>query len=284
LKRKTFRHKKRLGQHFLYDPAIARRIIEAMALVPGSMVVELGAGKGILTKPLSQLGVRLIAIEFDKDLFDELETYFETHRGEPGDPSTRPELLHADFTKTSIAELLASRGLERCVLVGNIPYNLTRDVLFSFLVDEYAMIETAYIMVQREVGDRIVSPPGSRVYGITSVILQSLFSVRAVLKVSPGSFFPRPRVSSTVLEFLPLEEPLVPPERFKHFAEMVRNLFQQRRKTIQNTMKAFYNLTNAGLDDVRAATGIVLERRPEELSKEDFFELSKALAEASTTK
>lgn len=276
MKRKTFRPKKRLGQNFLYDPAIANRIVEAADLAPRQAVVELGAGKGILTRPLAQRECRVIAVELDKELYGELRASLE---GPGADTGRHVELLNADFTKLSITELLVSRGLERCVLFGNIPYNLTRDVLFSFLVDECEMIGGAYLMLQREVGERIVSPPGSRVYGITSVILQSLYSVRALFRVAPGSFFPRPKVGSVVLEFEPLESPLVDVANMRPFIALVKNLFQQRRKTIHNTIKKFYSLTESELMGIQRETDIDLARRPEELGKEQFVLLSKVVSQ-----
>ncbi len=296
LKRKDLRPKKRLGQHFLYDPAIASKIVEAADLERDQVVVELGAGRGILTDPLSQRCARVIALEVDSALCDELRERLGGHRegghregGRPerehreGHVDTAPpvEILNVDFTKISLTGLLAARDLDHCVLIGNIPYNLTREVLFSFLVDEYEVVDSAFLMLQKEVGARIVSPPGSRVYGITSVVLQSLYSVGTVLKVAPGSFSPKPSVASVVLSFSPLPEPLVSPEELKYFIKFVRNLFQQRRKTIHNTMKASYELSEASLREIQAAAEVSLQHRPEELSNRAFLRLSRSLAEVT---
>jgi 16S rRNA (adenine1518-N6/adenine1519-N6)-dimethyltransferase len=274
LSRKAFRPRKRFGQNFLYDPAIARRIVDAADLSAADTVIELGAGKGILTVPLAETGARLIAIEIDRDLYAELEKKFGAPAGREG-----VEILNIDFTKVSLTGLIAPRGQERCVLMGNLPYHLTRDVLFSFLVDECEVIGAAYLMVQKEVGDRIVSRPGSRVYGITSVILQSLYSIRTLFRVAPGSFNPKPKVASVVLEFQPLEEPLVQPEGLRMFIGVVKSLFQQRRKTIHNTIRAFYSTAEPELNEIERKTGIDLQKRPEALSKEEFLQLSQALAE-----
>lgn len=238
-------------------------------------VIELGAGKGILTSPLAETGARVIALEIDRDLYGDLAARF----GPDGEsPSENVEIINADFTEISLTGLLADRGRERCVLMGNIPYNLTREVLFSFLVDELEIIGGSCLMVQKEVGDRIVSPPGSRVYGITSVILQSLYTVRSLFRVAPGSFNPRPKVASTVLKFRPLDRPLVTADELRMFIGVVKNLFQQRRKTLNKTIRAFYSATESELADITAATGIDLQNRPEALSKEEFVELSRALA------
>ena len=278
LKRKAFRPKKRLGQNFLYDPAIAGKILACADLKPGQPVIELGAGKGILTKPLIQLGVRLIALEIDSQLHRELERSVV----EAGASPDSAEILNVDFTKISLTGLLVSRGLESGVLIGNIPYHLTRNVLFSFLVDEVEMLDSAYLMMQREVGERIVSPPGNRVYGITSVILQSLYAVRLLFRVLPGSFNPKPKVASVVLEFKPLSEPLVEPGEVGKFARLVKNVFQQRRKTIHNTIRSSYNVSSRELDRVEQLSGINLGSRPEALSKEDFLRLWRAVDEVAS--
>jgi len=275
LERKAFRPKKRFGQNFLYDPAIAGKILAFADLKPGQPVIELGAGKGILTKPLIQLGVRLIALEIDSQLHRELERSVV----EAGPSPASVEILNVDFTKISLTGLLASRGLESGVLIGNIPYHLTRDVLFSFLVDEVEMLDSAYLMMQREVGERIVSPPGNRVYGIPSVILQSLYDVRLLFRVLPGSFHPKPKVASVVLEFKPLSKPLVEPGEVGKFSRLVRNVFQQRRKTIHNTIRSSYNLSSQELDRVEQLSGIDLGNRPEALSKEDFLRLWRVVDE-----
>jgi 16S rRNA (adenine1518-N6/adenine1519-N6)-dimethyltransferase len=268
-----------LGQNFLHDPAIAGRIVAAAELSPEATVIELGPGKGILTRPLAAAGVRLIALELDRELHEELAAFFEGEHARNPRAAGPVEVVHADFTKLTITGLLSARGLEKCVLFGNIPYHLTRDVLFSFLVDENEMIEAAYLMVQREVGERIVSPPGSRVYGITSVVLQSLYDARPLFRVGPGAFFPRPKVDSIVISFRPLAEAMVEPLELNPFVALVKNLFQQRRKTIRNTLKSFYSLSEGELDEIAGKTGVSLEKRPEELGKETFLELSRKVSE-----
>jgi 16S rRNA (adenine1518-N6/adenine1519-N6)-dimethyltransferase len=279
LKSKRHRAKKRLGQNFLYDPAIARKIVDATGLGPGDTVVELGPGRGILTRELVARGVTLIALELDTVLADELREEFKEFAASKADSLTRAEILNEDFSKISLSGLLAARNFDRCTLVGNIPYYLTRDVLFSFLVEENEVIDAAYIMLQREVGERIVSAPGSRVYGITSVVLQSLYDVRAVTKVAPGSFTPRPKVASVVLEFKSPATPLLERHELGPFVSLIKNLFQQRRKTINNTLKAFYSLQDMALAGIETKTGIDLGSRPEDLTKEDFLRLSRKLTE-----
>ena len=278
MKRKAFRPKKRFGQNFLYDPAIAGKILAAAELAPGQPVIELGPGKGILTRPLVASGARLIALELDIGLHGSLSNEL----AEAIDGG-EVEILNMDFTKISLAGLLAERGLERCVLIGNIPYHLTREVLFSFLVDEFKMLDGAYLMVQREVGERIVSPPGNRTYGIPSVILQSLYDVRSLFKVLPGSFHPRPRVSSIVLEFKPLAEPLIGSGEIESFSHLVKSVFQQRRKTLLKTIRVTYAANDEALSEVERISGIDLGKRPEALSKEEFLRLWRTVNEVVTS-
>ena len=245
---------------------------------PGDVVVELGAGKGILTRELANAGASVIAIEVDRPLAEALES---TLAGVEELAGPRPEIIHADFTELSLADTLSARGHARCKLVGNIPYYLTREVLFGFLVDEWKCIEGATIMMQREVGDRIVSPPGSRVYGITSVILQTLYEVRTVMKVLPGSFTPRPKVASIVLGFVPHAEQALADDELKPFVELTKNVFQQRRNTLQNTLRSFYDLDESALARIHSATGIDLGLRPEALGNETFIKLLRSLSEVS---
>jgi len=269
LKKKNLRPKKHLGQNFLYDPAIAGRIAAACGAAEDDLVVELGPGRGILTDALVATGARVLAVELDEPLVAELRTRY----AENG----RVEILHADLTTVRLTSLLAERGIERCRLAGNIPYYLTRDVLFDFLVEHHAVIDGAVIMVQKEVGERIVSEPGSRVYGITSVVLQSLYDVRIAMKVLPGSFTPRPKVASVVLGFAPKEVRPFREGELEAFRKLVKNLFGQRRKTIQNTLKSAYGIDAERLTGIQQKTGIELGSRPEQLSYEQFLDITRAL-------
>jgi len=272
-----FRPKKRFGQNFLHDRGIAAKIVDAAHIADGDLVVELGPGHGVLTKVMAGRGARLVALELDRGLVDELNAEFDLTLGADSDARRRIEIVSADFTRVKLGEVVEERGHKTCVLIGNIPYNATRHVLFDFLVEETSRVSRAVIMMQREVGDRIASPPGSRVYGITSVVLQSFYDIRVVTKVAAGSFHPRPKVASIVLSFIPLARPLLPEAERGSFVLLVRNLFQQRRKTIHNTLRAFYSLSEESLTRIAAQTGIDLKCRPETLSKEQFLELSRAL-------
>jgi 16S rRNA (adenine1518-N6/adenine1519-N6)-dimethyltransferase len=272
-----FRPKKRFGQNFLHDRGTAVKIVDAAHVVPDELVVELGPGHGVLTKHLVERGAHLVALELDRNLVAELDAEFDLKLGADSDDRRRVEVISADFTTVKLADLTKKRGHDRCVLIGNIPYHITRHVLFDFLVEEHEHVSRAVIMMQREVGDRIASAPGSRVYGITSVVLQSLYDIKVVTKVAAGSFFPRPKVASIVLGFTPLGSPLVPLEDRRDFVLLVKNLFQQRRKTVHNTLRAFYELDDDALATIGETTGIDLKLRPEMLTKEEFLALTRAV-------
>ena len=273
-----FRPKKRFGQNFLHDRGTAVKIVDAAHVASGELVVELGPGHGVLTRHLAERGARLVALELDRVLVAELEAEFDLKLGTGSEARSRVEILSVDFTSVKLADLSRQRGHERCVLIGNIPYHITRHVLFDFLVEEYEHVTRAVIMMQREVGDRIASAPGSRVYGITSVVLQSLYDVKVVTKVAAGSFFPRPNVASIVLSFTPLARPLLLPAERPDFVRLVKNVFQQRRKTIHNTLRAFYELSDDALARISERTEIDLKSRPEMLSKEQFIAMARAVA------
>jgi 16S rRNA (adenine1518-N6/adenine1519-N6)-dimethyltransferase len=272
-----FRPKKRFGQNFLHDRGIAAKIVDAAHIAGTDLVVELGPGHGVLTRLIAARGARLVALELDRLLVEELNAEFDLKLGAGSDARSRIEIVSADFTGVKLGEIVEQRRHERCVLIGNIPYHATRHVLFDFLVEETGRVARAVIMMQREVGDRIVSPPGSRVYGITSVVLQSFYDIRVVTKVAAGSFHPRPEVASIVLSFIPLARPLLTNEERASFVTLVKNLFQQRRKTIHNTLRAFYSLSEDELAGIAAQTGIDLKARPEALAKEQFLLLLRSL-------
>jgi 16S rRNA (adenine1518-N6/adenine1519-N6)-dimethyltransferase len=272
-----FRPKKRFGQNFLHDRGTAVKIVNAAHVTTNELVVELGPGHGVLTKLLGTGGAHLVALELDRNLVAELEAEFDLKLGAGSEERRRVEVISADFTTVKLAELVQQRGRDRCVLIGNIPYHITRHVLFDFLVEEHQHVSRAVIMMQREVGDRIASGPGSRVYGIPSVVLQSLYEIKVVTKVAAGSFFPRPKVASIVLSFTPLARPLVSDEDRRDFVLLVKNLFQQRRKTIHNALRSFYELGDDALIRIGETTGIDLKLRPEMLSKEQFVLLAGAV-------
>lgn len=217
--------RKRFGQHFLHDPRVIERIIDAIDPAPGDRLVEIGPGEGALTLPLLARGARLTVIELDRDLAARL-----AERPETGDALA---IVQGDALKVSIASL-AGPG-ERLRLVGNLPYNVSTPLLFRFL-EQASVIRDMHFMLQREVVERMVAPPGSKTYGRLSVMLAAACRAEALFDIGPGAFRPPPRVWSTIVRLEPWTERPFQGSDAKLFAEVVRRAFGQRRKTLRNAL------------------------------------------------
>ena len=242
--------KKHLGQHFLHERRVVEKIVLAVDPKPGDRLVEIGPGQGAITFPLLQRHGSLTAIEFDRDLLAPLAAAAEGH-GEltllPGD------VLGVDFTA------LAAGG--RLRLVGNLPYNLSSPILFHAL-DHAAAIRDMHFMLQKEVVDRMAAPPGSKVYGRLSVMLQAYCSVTPLFSVPPGAFRPPPKVDSAVVRLVPRAPEDIGVDDQARFAAVVRAAFGQRRKTLRNALSGVADaaaIEAAGLDPGDRAERIPVE-------------------------
>lgn len=233
-----FDTKKSLGQHFLIDENILKRIAIAGEIVENDTVVEIGPGTGLLTKHLLKHPLaRLIAFELDDRAVDVLEKDF-------SDP--RFEVVHTDFLKIALSEISAAAPLN---VVGNIPYYITSPIVFKLLA-EREHIRSATLLMQLEVAERLVAVPRTKAYGIPSVISQCFADVTLLFKVKPGAFRPPPNVDSAVVRmdfrkdfFTRTATPK--PANFddQKFAKMIRTLFAMRRKTIRNNLKSLQDTT-----------------------------------------
>jgi 16S rRNA (adenine1518-N6/adenine1519-N6)-dimethyltransferase len=269
LRRHGVRPRKSLGQHFLVDTRATARIVELVAAGPGDLVVEYGAGLGVLTDRLLDAGAEVVAVELDDDLARILAAEL---GGRPGF-----RLLHADLARVSLPELLGASGRRDLKLVGNLPYQLTSTVLFQVL-ELGPGVRDAVFMLQREVAERIASPPGGRQYGILSVLLRTWFEVEVPLRLRPGAFLPPPRVESAVVRLGPRKTgPVLDWSERERLVHLVRTTFAERRKVLRNTLRKFHGLDEGGLDRCARASGIDLGRRPETLSPEEFARLLRAL-------
>jgi 16S rRNA (adenine1518-N6/adenine1519-N6)-dimethyltransferase len=273
LQRYGLRPRKGLGQHFLAEPSVLSRIVAAIAPAPGDTILEYGAGIGVLTEMLLDRGARVVAVELDDALVDVL-------RRELGE---RPELrvVHADLARISATELRVEMAAPRLKLAGNLPYQLTSHVLFA-LLDLEATLQEAVFMLQREVAERLVAPPGGRDYGILSVLLRTFHDVEIVMRVKPGAFVPPPRVESAIVRIAPRAAgpALAWPERAA-LARLVKSTFAERRKVLRNTLKKFYGLDAPALGACERTSGIDLGRRPETLAVAEFVRLLHALPAAA---
>jgi 16S rRNA (adenine1518-N6/adenine1519-N6)-dimethyltransferase len=260
--RPMIRPSRRLGQNFLTDRSLARKIVESLCLKEHDWVVEIGPGKGILTEELLRSPAKkVVAVEIDSRLADGVAERFGT------DP--RLEVVTGDFLKYPVRQGVPDG--EKVRIIGNIPYRITSAILFK-IMDDRDMIRDATVMLQKEVADRIASHPGVKIYGVPSVVFQLVGDVQKVLKVSRFAFSPIPDVDSSVVR-LSLRHPIpYSPEEIEFFMRVVKTAFQQRRKMLKNSLKTL--LPEGGLP---REAGIDLSRRPEQIDPGQWFRLSKIL-------
>ncbi len=254
------RPRKSLGQHFLRDDRIARRIVASMDPRPGELVLEIGPGEGALTRYLAETAARLLLVDIDSRVVERMRAAY-------GD---RAEVRHQDILEVDPRTVVREYAVERLRVLGNIPYYITSPIFFHFL-DHRDAVQDLTLMLQREVAQRLAAGPGSKTYGITSVLAGLLADVRLLFDVQPGSFYPPPAVTSAVVRVTMLPRPrfAVPDEAF--FRTVVRTAFGKRRKTLRNSLRSLEGVDPGVVD---AAT---LARRPEELSIQEFAELANAL-------
>lgn len=255
--------KRSLGQNFLVSRETAGRIVEEAHACPGELVFEIGPGRGALTLPLAGTGACVVAFEVDRSLSRELRERFRE--------SESVEILHRDIREVGLDEEAEKRGFETFTLLGNIPYNLTSTILLD--LPGWNRCGAALLMVQREVGERVLAPPGVRECGILSVYMQSYMDIEKVLRVRPGSFSPRPKVESIVLRFTPRKDGRGPGERRK-FLEFLKRAFSQRRKKIGSIFRDVFGMGDAGdLKRLGRDSGTSMDDRPEDLSLEQWWGL-----------
>lgn len=249
--------KKRLGQHFLHDPGILRRIAEALEIAPGDTVLEIGPGPGGLTAELVRRTGRLVAIEKDRDLVPLLRARF-------------PSLVLAEGDALDLDwHALAGAGPLR--IIGNIPYNITSPLLEKALLPPRPAC--IVYLVQKEVALRVAAPAGGSDYGALSVGVQAVAKVERLFSVAAGAFRPPPKVDSAVLRLTPIDRPLVPDEAVLPFRRFVVGLFGFRRKQL---LRGLRELTGAPAPQVAgwlAALGILETARPQELDPPAFARL-----------
>ena len=272
LQRLGLRPKKTLGQNFLVHPHQARRIVDALELSSDETVVEIGAGLGALTVNLAQEARRVVALERDPALARFLrEDIF------PEAPEV--EVLCQDVLQFDFLELSREVG-QPLAVVGNLPYQITSPLLFK-LMEERAALSRAVLMMQQEVGARLLAKPGTKEYGVLSVLLQYHFSSQRLFSLGPANFYPPPQVDSVVLRLTPAI--ISPPSRDPALlARVVKAAFGQRRKTLNNTLTARAATFGLSSDEMhRALTELSIDpvRRGETLSLAEFVALSNNIAE-----
>ncbi|MGE5481144.1 MAG: 16S rRNA (adenine(1518)-N(6)/adenine(1519)-N(6))-dimethyltransferase RsmA [Chloroflexota bacterium] len=258
--------KKSLGQNFLIDKNVARKIVESLDLRPGDCALEIGPGTGALTETLLEMDVRLAAVEIDERAVRELKKKF---KGIPGEKFL---LVHDDFLRTDLREIARRLGAQgRMKAVGNIPYYISSQIIFK-MFDSLDVFESFVIMIQREVARRLVAGHGGKDYGILSIAAKLAAESRILFDVPPSCFFPPPEVTSSVvkLDF----KPEAYPERDR-IMDFVRAAFSTRRKMLSNSLKSYFNLQAIPREKIvnfaNSEEGKILSKRAEQLSLGDFI-------------
>lgn len=264
------RAKKSLGQNFLIDANIQRKIVDALDPTADDEVMEIGPGQGALTRHLVGRAGRLVLVELDDTLAARLEKEY------ADDPSVR--VIHRDVMKVPLEEVSADPA--RLKVIGNIPYNITTPILFGML-ERRPRPREIMLMIQREVAERILAPPGSKTYGALAVGVRAVADVERVMDVGRQAFRPVPDVESAVIRVVPHDPPRIPPEDEASLRKLTRFAFGQRRKQFQRILRDAYGLTVEQVEAVGREVGMDLQARPESFSPERFIDLARALRAAT---
>ena len=251
------RAKKHLGQHFLKDESIAEKIADSLSLHGYDEVLEIGPGMGVLTKYLLKKDINLSVVELDRESVGYLTEHF---------PELKGKILYGDFLKMKLDEVFEGKST---AIIGNFPYNISSQILFKSI--EYRQLIPEFCgMFQKEVAKRITQGPGSKTYGILSVITQAFYEAEYLFTVPPSVFDPPPKVDSGVLRLVRKNDFKLPVDP-KFFFRVVKTAFNQRRKTLRNSLKSM------GISD-KLNEDAIFARRPEQLSVEEFIRLTDMLA------
>ena len=276
------RARKRFGQHFLQDASALAQIAELARSPESHLVLEVGPGRGALTTELLKRLPRLVAVEIDRDLAGTLAERFDT---------TALRVIEADVLDLDLQRLLREEGKQRLVVVGNLPFNITAPILFR-LLEHASSMERAVLTLQKEVARRVVAAPGSKSYGLITVLLSMRAEARIQLDIPRTAFRPRPQVDAAVVELTFSGQCRFPVLSEAVFDKVARAAFGQRRKMLRNALRSLASLpsdvdaTDRYLSDEdigRAAdsSGIDLSRRAETLATAEFAALSDALFEVA---
>jgi 16S rRNA (adenine1518-N6/adenine1519-N6)-dimethyltransferase len=259
------RPKKTWSQNFLVDASILQAIAQHVTRGDPPVVVELGAGLGVLTRMLAQGCPRVVAVERDRDCAQVLRSEFVGN--------SRVEILEDNAATLDWRELCARVGTP--VVVGNLPYHMATPILFHIL-EVGTLIARFIFMFQREMAARLTAAPGSRTYGVPSIMAQQHAEISRVMDVPPQAFYPAPKVHSRVLCFEPLRTPRASVTDQELFSKIVRGAFSQRRKTIRNALFATFGkqIGTEGIESWLQRAGVPRTARPEQLSIETFAKLS----------
>lgn len=258
--------KKHLGQHFLTDEGIAKNIADALTEKGYDDVLEIGPGMGVLTKYLLQKKSKVTVIELDRESIAYLRDTFPVEHIKLNTSKDKFEIIEGDFLKKNLSEIFKRKQV---AIIGNFPYNISTQIVFKAI--EYREFVPEFAgMFQKEVAKRIAEKEGSKIYGILSVLTQAFFNVDYLFTVPPTVFNPPPKVDSGVIRFIRKEDYSLPVDE-KLFFRVVKTAFNQRRKMLRSSLKSF-NLSDSLKEEP------IFAKRPEQLSVQQFFELTEKLA------
>lgn len=259
--------KKHLGQHFLKDENIAKQIAHTLSLKGYDKVLEIGPGTGVLTKYLLQRGINLTAMDLDGESIVYLNHSFVLENAKLLDGHTKLNVVEADFLNYDLSGLF---GNEQFAITGNFPYNISTQIVFKMLALRNQIPEFSG-MFQKEVAKRICEGPGNKTYGILSVLVQAFYDAEYLFTVHPQVFDPPPKVQSGVLRLIRKSDFTLNCDESLFF-KVVKMAFNQRRKTIRNSLKSL-NLSTSLKEDV------IFDQRPEQLNVDQFVALTRKIAD-----
>jgi 16S rRNA (adenine1518-N6/adenine1519-N6)-dimethyltransferase len=255
---REIRPKKSLGQHFLKDLSVAERIAGTLSETAGLPVLEIGPGTGVLTQFLLKNKLDLTVVELDKEAVAYLQKHY---------PALEGRIIEADFLKSDLNDLFP----DKFAVIGNYPYNISSQIFFKIL-DYKDKIPCCAGMIQKEVAERIASRPGKKAYGIISVLLQAWYDIEYLFTVGPEVFDPPPKVNSAVVRLTRNSRTELGCNEIL-FKTVVKTAFNQRRKTLRNSLKSLLEKKN------EVSSLPVFNMRPEQLSVETFIELTNIFGE-----
>jgi len=262
----TVKAKKHLGQHFLTDETIAKKIAGALVGNNYKHVLEIGPGMGVLTKYLLEKKAKITVMELDRESVAYLHETFPLEHLNIDTSSKKFNIIEGDFLKKDITTVF---NQEQVAIIGNFPYNISTQIVFKAIENRQFVPEFAG-MFQKEVAQRIAEKEGSKVYGILSVLTQAFFDVEYLFTVPPTVFNPPPKVDSGVIRLTRKKDFSLPVDE-KLFFRVVKTAFNQRRKMLRGSLKSF-NLSNTLKEDP------IFAKRPEQLSVQEFIQLTAKIA------
>ena len=261
---RAVRPKKFLGQHFLTDLSIASRIADTVDACPELPILEVGPGMGVMTQFLVQKSRQVKVVEIDYESVEYLRRTY---------PELEDSIIEDDFLKMHLERTFEGSPF---VLTGNYPYNISSQIFFKML-DYKALIPCCTGMIQKEVAERIAAKPGSKTYGILSVLIQAWYDVEYLFTVEPGVFNPPPKVRSAVIRLTRNETTKLGCDE-KLFKRLVKTTFNQRRKTLRNNIKPLLSQLEtesvAKPDFTELLADPIMTQRPEQLSVQNFIDLT----------